>query len=344
MNVTDSKRYRDSLLPIAMELPKKNCSIMITGASGLIGSCLIDVLLTANNNYGCNYHIYATGRSVNKLKKRFNSNAIDYLEIDFTKEYEINIKDLDYIVHLASNADPVNYSLYPAETMLVNIIGSKKLLDYCVNHNTRIFLASTFEVYGKVDSEMIKENEYGIINQNEIRSMYPESKRCLELLAQCYAKEYGINYVIGRMCSIYGPTVSMTDSKAQNQFIKKVLEKQNITLKSKGSQKRSYCYVLDAVSALLKILFDGEKCSIYNISNTNSITTIANIAEILAKDNNLKVEYDTPDPIEKDGFSKPMDCVLDDSKIRNLGWNDRYKLTDGLKETVSILKEVNNEI
>lgn len=341
MNFWGCELYKKQIRQIAEQLPIKNGHILITGASGLIGSCMIDVLLTANKLFNASFDIYALGRSKEKLENRFSyaDNSLHLIEQDITDPLDETV-NFDYIVHAASNADPRSYAVYPVETVLTNIWGAKNILDYCKNNiETRAMLTSTFEVYGKHARDEYKEEDFGALDQNSIRSGYPESKRVSEILFRSYSIEYGVDTVIARLSSVYGPTMLNSDSKAHAQFIKNGLSGQNIVLKSEGLQKRTYCYVIDAVSGLFKILFEGTSGEVYNIANSNSIATIAEVAKTVATICKTEVVYDLPDDIEKQGFSKPQNCILDTQKIEKLGWKGQYSLVDGLTSTLSILRE-----
>lgn len=345
MNIYTNELYQDAIAKIANTLPVKKGSFLITGATGLIGSCIIDTLLYGNQKLDCCFDIYALGRNWEKLEKRFlyakDNKKLSFIIQDICQT--VNLKDkIDYVIHGASNADPVSYSLYPVETILTNVYGITNILDFCKkNDGIRVMLLSTFETYGNTtEADVYTEEQVGIINHNLIRSGYPESKRCAELLLKSYSKEYGIDGVIGRLASIYGPTMLSNDSKAHAQFIRNGLKKEDIILKSKGDQKRTYCYVMDAVSAVFKILFLGNSGEAYNISNENSIATIAEVAKCVAQICGTKVGYDKPDEIEKQGFSKPQNCVLDNAKLKALGWSGEYTLYDGMKQTLEVLKAV----
>jgi len=330
--------YENSIKDIAKVLELHNISILVTGATGLIGSCLIDTLLIANSNYGVNIKIYALGRNRERIIARFGQGVIPVVQ-DIMKPLNDEI-EYDYIIHGASNADPKSYATQPVETILTNIIGNKNVLDYCLKHRkTKMILTSTFEVYGELpNTDVYSENMSGIIDQTVLRNGYPESKRCCELLVRSYIDEYGINAVIVRLPSVYGPTMQKTDSKAHAQFIKNALNGEKIVLKSEGAQRRTYCYVVDVVSALLEILAKGENGEIYNISNEKSVASIAEVASICAEIAKTEVVFDLPDAVEVKGFSKSKNCILDNSKLRALGWEGKYTLKEGLTETLEYLR------
>ena len=195
-------------------------------------------------------------------------------------------------------------------------------------------------MYGEISNTSVyKENMSGIIDQTVLRNAYPESKRSCELLLRSYVDEYNINAVICRLPSVYGPTMLKSDSKAHGQFIKNALNKENIVLKSKGEQRRTYSYVVDVVSGIFKVLFNGLNGEVYNIANENSIASIAEVASICAEIAGTNVVFDLPDKIEKKGFSQSKDCILDNSKLKSLGWNGKYTLKQGLVETIESLRE-----
>lgn len=324
----------------AIEVNRKR--FLITGASGLIGSCLTDLLLQSNAS-GKENHIYVLGRSKSKLEKRFS----DYLRSEYFHIVEQDIcsplddgLEFDYIIHGASNADPISYAKYPAETMMINMLGGINVLEYGKKHPyCQIEMLSTFEVYGNAGKDNYSETDVGLLDFNQLRSCYPVSKRTIETLSKCYHDEYGVKVNIGRLASIYGPTMAENDSKAHAQFLKNALDGRDIILKSKGEQRRTYCYVIDAVTGILCILFHGDFGTAYNISNENAVVTIAEVAQTVAKIAGTKVVFDIPDELETKGFSKPQNCILLNDKLRALGWQGRYNLNAGIEETYMILKD-----
>lgn len=330
--------YENSIRELAKQIGLRDVSILVTGATGLIGSCAIDVLSVLNKEFCANIKIYALGRNKNKIESRFGKNVIP-VEQDIINPLDKKI-EYDYIIHAASNADPKSYALQPVETILTNVLGNKNILDYCAGHlNTKMILASSFEVYGELKGQDIfLENMSGIIDQTVLRNGYPESKRCSELLVRSYVDEYGVDAIIARLPSVYGPTMLESDSKAHAQFIRNALNGENIVLKSKGEQTRTYCYVLDVVSALFKLLCAGKDGEIYNVSNENSIASIAEVAKTCAEIAGTKVVFDLPSEVEAKGFSRSRNCILDNKKLKDLGWSGKYSLREGLEETLEYLR------
>lgn len=200
---------------------------------------------------------------------------------------------------------------------------------------------STVEVYGKNrgDVDLFDEDYCGYINCNTTRAGYPESKRVCESLAQAYIAKHNLDISIGRLSRVYGPTMQENDSKAIAQFIKCALKNENIVLKSKGDQLFSFCYVSDVVSALFTILIRGKNGLAYNISSQTSDIKLKDLAQLVASLSDTKVIFETPNEIEKNGFSNSNKAILDSSRIQQLGWNAKYDIKNGVYQTIKILKK-----
>ena len=343
MNFINNIKYKKDLDSVISYLPDEECSILVTGATGLIGSCIVDCLLYANRKYNRKYSIYIMGRSKSRLKDRFleeESDKFHYVVQDVQEPIDENLK-IDYIINAASNADPRTYALYPAETILTNVLGTKNVLEYARKHkNTKVLLTSTMEVYGETGNGRIhKETDYGMVDFNQIRSGYPESKRVAEILCKSYFDEYKVETCIARLGYIYGPTMLKTDNKVVAQFIRKILEQQDIVLKSEGLQRRTYCYVVDAVTGIFTILFKGKSGEAYNVADVNSKVTIREMADIAAEIAGTKVVFELPTELEKKGSSKCQDAMLNTEKLQKLGWSSKYNLREGLMRTVNLLRE-----
>lgn len=348
--MTENLVYREDIEYIAnLKLPWEklaNKSILITGASGLIGSFLIDVLME-KNLCGLNCTVYALGRNLVKAKKRFEkywiSPLFKFVTHDINEPLEMdNVNQVDYVVHFASNTHPVAYATDPIGTVTANIIGTNNLLLFAVKHNAKRFaFASSNEIYGenRGDVEFFDEMYCGYIDSNTLRAGYPESKRCGEALCQAYKKQKNLDVVIPRFTRSYGPTMLKTDTKAISQFIKKAVDGENIVLKSAGTQYYSYTYVADAVSGFLTVLLNGESGEAYNIADEASDIMLKDLAKIIANFAGKEVVFELPDETERAGYSKATKARLDGSKLKKLGWNARYDIKQGLVRTMKMLTE-----
>ena len=326
-------------------------SIMLSGATGLIGSFFIDVILDKNHKSDLNCTVYALGRNEQKAKERFSKHSEDkhliFIPCDVQKPFVRNdIGTIDYMLHLASNTHPMQYSRDPIGTITTNIIGLQNMLDFAVAHHTiRFAFASSNEIYGenRGDVELFDENYCGYINSNTMRAGYPESKRCGEALCQAYKAQVGLDIVILRFTRSYGPSMLMSDTKAISQFIKKGIAGEDIVLKSAGNQFYSYQYVADSVSGLLTILLCGERGEAYNIAEEHSDITLKDLADIIAGINGKKVVFEIPDAVEAAGYSTATKARLDGRKLQALGWKPKYDIKSGMERTIEILRNLQNQ-
>ena len=323
-------------------------SILLSGATGLIGSFLIDTILEKNVCDGLNCTVYALGRSEEKAKKRFSRFADDprfvFIPYDVKQPFvREEIGTVEYVLHLASNTHPLQYATDPIGTITVNIIGLQNMLDFAVAHHAaRFAFASSNEIYGenRGDVEFFDEKYCGYIDSNTMRAGYPESKRCGEALCQAYRAQKGLDVVIPRLTRSYGPTLQQSDTKAISQFIKKGVAGEDIVLKSAGTQYYSYQYVADSVSGLLYVLLCGESGEAYNIAEEHSDIMLRDLAAIIAGISGKEVVFELPDAVEASGYSKATKARLDGHKLAALGWKPKYDIRSGLERTVAILREI----
>lgn len=350
MNLYHSQTYIEDLrVAIANSINIQslyNSSVLVTGASGLIGSFIVDMFLLCNKEYKGNITIYALGRNRMRLEDRFSSvktNRLVFIEQDVCDAPKFDYK-FDYIIHAASNAYPAAFNNYPVDTIMSNINGTKYLLDYGRVCGARRFLyVSSGEVYGQGDIglESFDESYSGYVDPVLPRSCYPNAKRTAETLCVSYTKQFGLDTVIVRPSHTYGPTVTKYDNRANAQFVNKALAGEDIVLNSAGNQMRSYTYIVDAVSAILTVLTCGKSCEAYNIANPNSRTTIAGFAKEVAEQTGVKVVFSTPDEVAKSEMTPIAKQVLDSGKLEDLGWRGHYSLRQGV---ANIIKTFNNNI
>lgn len=311
-------------------------SILITGATGLIGVHLIDVLMRMGT-----VKVYAVGRSKSRAKLRlgeyYSNPLFTFIEQDVSRPFPEDLM-VDYIIPGASNTHPLAYSNYPIETIMTNVLGAKNALDLALRCGATVLYLSSVEVYGNAFSDEVFSEEYtGKLNLQTSRSCYTESKRVCEALCQSYLTESNVKVKIVRLSRVFGPTMLLADSKASSQFIKNALMKENIVLKSKGEQFFSYTYVSDAVSAMIFVMLHGECGQAYNISNEMCNVHLREFAQICADYNGMKVVFDLPSKEEMRGFSVASTAILDNSKLKTLGFHPIYNIRNAIYRTIDIL-------
>ena len=317
-----------------------NRTILISGSTGLVGKYLILSLLARNRLFGLHTHIIALGRNRDKFYQRFadcsDVQSVEFLahDVQLPLSYEGNI---DYILHMASNTHPRLYASKPIETEMANILGTLHLLNLAsTKPGCRFVFTSSTDIYGhnRSGKAYLEETDCGYIDCNTLRAGYIEGKRASEALCNAYREEKGVDFVIARLCRLYGPTMQRADSRAISQFIEKAAHCENIVLTSEGTQTFSHLYVYDAVTALLRIMTDGKSGNAYNVADKNQVPSLRELAQKLADIAGTKVVFDLPDALVTKGASTFQDVRLDSSKLCALGWRPAVSLEEGLRHTV----------
>lgn len=339
--------YIDDLTCIQKAIPDlellRDCSILITGATGLVCSAIVDFLLNLNDTSQTNITVYVTARSLQKAEDRFGKimNRSDVVFVEYEAQEVVSWSfTVDYIIHGASPANPALYVKKPVETMLANFLGMNNILKYAKYHNVkRVLFVSSSEVYGKKDnSEPYGAYEYGYVDILNPRACYPSAKRACETLCASYLAEHNIDSVIVRLGHIYGPTATRQDTRASSQFFYDVLDGHDIIMKSAGAQLRSYCYVIDCVSAIITVLLKGECGKAYNISNPDSVVSIRELAEQIAESSGRKVVFEKASDEEARGYNLMDNSSLDSSELLSLGWKGCYSLKKGVDHTITTIQ------
>lgn len=348
MNILDKKQYREEIdaltsLPLPWE-KLQDSSILISGATGMIGSYLIDLLMAKDRLDGLNCRVYAISRREENARARFapylDRDNFQYFSRDINQELSLPPLHADYVIHGASNTHPVAYASDPIGTILTNITGTSHLLDLAGSVGCRRFVfLSSVEIYGENNTSKLRfcEEDCGYIDCNTMRAGYPESKRAGEALCQAYIHQKDMDAVILRLSRVYGPTMLSSDSKALAQFLKKGAAREDIVLKSKGGQYYSYTYAADAASAILWALLCGEKGEAYNVADPASDITLKDLASLIADHAGTKVVYEIPDASESAGYSKATRALLDGTKLKDLGWKPRHTIQSGIANTLSLI-------
>ena len=321
----------------------KNKTVLITGASGMLATYIVYTLMTLNLKDNFNIKIICLVRNEEKAKAKFSSFIykpnFELLVQDVTNKIDFNEK-IDFIIHAAGNASPKYILLDPVGIIKANTLGTLNVLELArKNKVENVLYLSTREIYGKNISlvDNITENDYGIVDCLDLRSCYPESKRVAETMLKSYFYQYNIPFTIARLAHAYGPGMNIdNDGRVMSDFISDVVNNRNIVLKSDGSAVRAFCYITDAVFGLFKVLLEGKIGEAYNIANENEPLMIRDVAKQLVAnfaEKDLEVVYDLPKE-KSAGYSKMGRTKLDTRKLKDLGWECKIELKDGLEKTV----------
>lgn len=322
----------------------KDKTVLITGAYGMIGSYFVYTLLKLNELYNANIKIKALIRSKRKLEEKLNNPFIEIIIQDVIETIKID-GPVDYIIHAASPASPKIMKEHPVETNFANTIGTANTLKLALEKNAEGFLfISSREIYGEPANGQEKFTEDGPLGQVDPlvpRNGYAEGKKAAENMCSGFKEEYGLNTKIVRLAHTYGPGMSIYDGRVQADFLKNVMNNENIVLKSDGSSVRTYTYIADAIKAMVLVLLKSEDI-VYNIADEDSKTSIRELAETLVdikKKENLKLVFDIPKE-ENKGCAAFKMGILSTRKIRKeLGWNPKYGIKEGFERTVKHLEE-----
>lgn len=316
----------------------RNKIVLVTGANGMIATYLIYFFMLLNDTYDMNIKMFVLSRNKNELENRFlkdlNRKDIVPLIQDVCEEIKIDEK-IDYIFHMASSANPDSIVNNPIGIIKSNIYGTFNVLELAKQKDAEVIFTSTREIYGKMPDniQFIKEEDMGSLNCFEGRACYPESKRMAETILINYYLQYGVKFKNLRIAHVYGPGMKIeNDGRIMSDMIYDVVKHKDIVLKSDGMAKRAFCYVTDAISAILYIMTKGKDCESYNISNETEEITIKELAEKLANKYGLNVKYKIQE--NKRAYTNFKRVGLDNSKLEELGWEPKVKLMDGIDRTV----------
>ena len=305
-------------------------TVLITGAAGFLGSHLSDYFISKN------YKVIAidnliTG-NLNNLNHLNSNMDFEFKKIDITHDFDIE-ESIDYIMHFASPASPIDYLKIPLETLRVGSLGTENVLKIALKNNARILIASTSEVYGDPLLHPQTEEYFGNVDPVGPRGVYDEAKRFQEALTTAYHTFHGLDVRIARIFNTYGSRMRVNDGRAIPTFIGQVLRHESLTVFGNGSQTRSFCFIDDMVDGIYKLLHSDYSKPI-NLGNPEEIALIDFAKEIMALGgNNNKIVF-RPLPVNDPVKRKP-----DITKaIKILNWQPQISRKKGLKNTFSYFK------
>jgi len=298
---------------------------LITGAAGFLGSHLCDRFI----NEG--HHVIAmdnliTG-DIKNIGHHFSNKNFEFIEHDVTKHIEI-AGLLDYILHFASPASPIDYLKIPIQTLKVGALGTHNCLGLAKAKKARMLVASTSEVYGDPLVHPQNEDYWGNVNPVGPRGVYDEAKRYMEAITMAYHKFHGVDTRIVRIFNTYGPRMRLNDGRALPAFIGQALRGENLTVFGDGSQTRSFCFVSDLVEGIFRLLMSDYYMPV-NVGNPDEISLKDFAEEILTlTGNKVKIIYKAL-PVDDPKQRQP-----DITRAKELlGWEPKVSRKDGLKVT-----------
>ncbi len=324
----------------------RNKTVFVTGATGLIGSNLIRLLLYLNRVNQLNLRVVASVRSALKAERLFGS-LLDRTELiikeqDLTQMAEFT-EHCDYIVHLAGITSSKEMSEHPVETIRTALSGTEEVLKLAAKMKVqKMVYASSMEVYGILDTDTpVSEEMQGYLNPLAVRSDYPLSKRMAENMCVAWHKEYGVSVVIARFAQVFGAGILPEESRVFAQFARSVIQKKDIVLHTDGSSEGNYCYLSDALTAILLLLEKGEAAEAYNVVNEKSHASIREMAEMCAKElahEEIRVIYEIADS-QNYGYAPKTRVHLSGQKLYALGFTPHYDLKQSYQRLLESMRE-----
>ena len=339
----DSPVFTEDVARIASaELPwekYRGAEILVTGASGMIPMYILGALLAANEAHDLGMRVSGMVRSPKKAMARLGS-ALERSDFTLVEADVIEIQNFDRrystVFHGASPARPTLHKSSPVTTLKANALGTINLLDALVSVGGDSFvLLSSSEVYGAVtETDLIGEDDQGILQHFAPRASYSEGKRLAETALAAYADEFGIRALSLRFGHIYGPGMALDDGRVQADFLADVVRSRNIRMMSAGVATRTYTYVADAVLGLFYAHLRGES-QVYNVADPKGNVSIRELAETFADarpEKQLALEFVNPEDARS--FSPVASLGLDSRRLSADGWIAETTLADGVSRTV----------
>ena len=310
-------------------MPKS--TVVITGGAGFLGSHLCDKFIAEDFKVICIDNLL-TG-NVDNISHLSGNENFRFIKHDITNYIFIAGK-VDYVLHFASPASPIDYLKLPIQTLKVGSLGTHKVLGLAKEKNARMLLASTSEIYGDPDVHPQNEDYWGNVNPIGPRGVYDEAKRFAEAMTMAYNRYHKLDTRIVRIFNTYGPRMRLDDGRALPAFVGQALRGKDLTVFGDGSQTRSFCYVSDLIEGIFKLLMSNEVNPI-NIGNPSEIT-IKQFAEEVIKLTGSKSKI-TYQPLPEDDPKVRQPDISKASKI--LGWSPKIEREEGLRITIDYFKK-----
>lgn len=322
------------------ELDRK--TILITGATGMIGSMLIKLLQTYNRQNQTHIHIVAHVRNLDKAKTllaEYIDSNLEWVVGDICQPINYS-QSIDYIIHCASATTSKYFVDQPVETIHTALSGTDNILIFAKEKQAqKVIYTSSLEAYGIPDTFEVDEQCNGRIDWTNVRSSYSEGKRMTECICRSYFAEYGIPVVIARLAQTFGAGFAADDNRVYAQFSRAAANGTDIVLHTQGNTVRNYCYLTDAAVALLLLVARGDAGEVYNVANEDTTCSIAEMAQLAAglSDGKTKVRFEIAD-VQKLGYAPEVKIKLKSKKLQALGWNPQNSLTTMFTKTINGLK------
>lgn len=321
--------------------------ILITGATGLIGSLLVKTLLLAGKKHELDLRVVAVVRNQEKAKELFASYMEEGLELavcDILRPFTVE-GAVDFIFHTAGVTASKEFVERPVETILTTLKGTEQVLELArAKKSESVVYLSSMEAYGVVDADhfTVTETDYGYIDPLQVRSSYSESKRMAEGLCGAYAHEYGVPVKTARLAQTFGAGISRSENRVFAQFARSIMSGEDIVLHTDGSKAHCYCYTSDAVLGLLTVLLCGSSGEAYNISNEDTFGTIRGMAQMLVEaypESGSKLVFDIPEDAQKYGYAPTSKMLVDAGKLHALGWEAHIGLSEMFERLMDYMRE-----
>lgn len=307
--------------------------VLITGAAGFLGSHLCDRFL-AEGHHVVGLDNLLTG-SIKNIEHLFKNEHFEFIKYDVTKFVHVP-GELDYILHFASPASPIDYLKMPIHTLKVGSLGTHHLLGLAKDKGARILIASTSEVYGDPLQHPQREDYWGNVNPIGPRGVYDEAKRFQEAITMAYHTAHQVEIRIVRIFNTYGPRMRIEDGRALPAFMSQALRGEPLTIFGKGDQTRSFCYVDDLVEGIYRLLHSDYSLPV-NIGNPEEITIKKLAEEIIELVGNPNVGLSHHPLPEDDPKVRQPDIGL---AQKLLDWSPRIDRSEGLRRTLEYFKSV----